>query len=114
MPQADQPALGESRLGEHGIATRARISPAGALLAAGWLAIPAIQYYGTAERTEYQISGADPRSASGLVEWDLTPAYVILVVLTLIHVLRMAMHRGGNQRPPTALNEAAGNPGGAA
>jgi hypothetical protein len=51
-----------------------------ALIAAGWLLVPAVQYVATMQRTDVQITGAATLPA--LVAWDLTPAYLVLLVAT--------------------------------
>ncbi len=50
-------------------------------LGAGWLLLPAIQYYGTFQRTELQIEGS--ASMPALATLDLTPLYFVLLAGTL-------------------------------
>lgn len=63
-------------------------SPAGLALAIAWLVVPAVQYYGTATRTEYQLRETEILSPTA--EWDLTPFYLLLVLSTIAYWLLSA------------------------
>ncbi|HXG23096.1 MAG TPA: hypothetical protein VNJ09_00970 [Chthonomonadales bacterium] len=52
------------------------------ILSVGWLCLPAIQYLGSYQRVEVQTSGSVAFSA--LATLDLTPYYVVLLVVTLL------------------------------
>jgi hypothetical protein len=68
---ADQPAAG--RLA----------NVAAVVLCVGWLCVPAVQYFGTFQRTALQVEGSAPyESLAGL---DLTNGYLILVLLTALY-----------------------------
>lgn len=88
------------------------VSPGAALLAAGWLAIPAVQYYATTARTRYQIGEVpDPENAPSVVQWDLSPLYLLLVLLTVLHVLRAffaTRTKAGPDMETSTVSEVAG------
>ncbi len=53
------------------------------ILSIAWLAVPAVQYLGTLQRTEAKF-GREPAYPQ-LVELDLLPVYVILLIVTLLY-----------------------------
>ena len=67
------------------------IPPAGIVLAALWIVLPAFQYVGTYQRTAATVSREIPRG--GLERMDLTPWYVLLVGLTLVYIALTTMTR---------------------
>ena len=81
----------------------------GGLLAVGWLCLPALQYYATLERTRYQVG--ETTEPSAMVEWDFTPVYIMLVILTLAYALYGYLHR---QKGHSGRLETASDPGGTA
>jgi hypothetical protein len=55
-------------------------------LALGWIAVPAAQYWATSERTRFQLGEVEGEAEPpAWVEWDLTPAYLALIVLTAVY-----------------------------
>lgn len=52
------------------------------ILSVGWLCLPAVQYVGSYQRVEVQTSGSVAFPA--LATLDLTPYYVVLLVVTLL------------------------------
>jgi hypothetical protein len=78
------------------------VSAAGALLAVGWLTVPAIQYFATLERSRYLPGeSGDPDNIPAIVQFEITypyyyilvVAYLVLVLLTLVHVFRSTLAR---------------------
>src|SRR5438067_11651560 len=73
------------------------------VLAVGWLLIPATQYLGTVQRTEYQLEGSAPfESLDALAErlvgvplekWDLIPLYLALLAATFVFAALQVLAR---------------------
>ena len=76
--------------------TRDSISPAGIVLAALWVVLPAAQYVGTYQRTAATVSREIPRGS--LERMDLTPWYILLVGLTLVYIALTTMARHSSAR----------------
>ena len=51
-------------------------------LASGWLIVPAMQYYGTFQRTSVQFEGSAAPLA--IARLDLTPVYILLIAATAV------------------------------
>ncbi|MCX6359160.1 MAG: hypothetical protein NT029_05110 [Armatimonadetes bacterium] len=63
----------------------------GVALAGAWLLVPALQYFGTLQRTSLVTTGSAPvASLSGL---DLTPIYALVLVVTILRATLTAMRR---------------------
>lgn len=84
-----------------------RIPMAGWALVVGWLAIPAVQYFGAAIRTQIALAFAEGKRTSTdlvgierLALVDLTPLYVLLVMATAVvaYVRWRASSRAGASR----------------
>ncbi|HSV75243.1 MAG TPA: hypothetical protein VLH79_15920 [Chthonomonadales bacterium] len=64
------------------------------LLAAGWLAVPALQYLGTLQRTNLLLHGDTALPA--LAEIDLSPLYVLLLLGSIAYAV---LARPASARP---------------
>lgn len=63
----------------------------GVALAGAWLLVPALQYFGTLQRTSLVTTGSAP--VASLTGLDLTPLYSVLLVVTILRAALTAMRR---------------------
>lgn len=67
------------------------LPPAGLVLALGWLLLPAMQYFGTYQRTLLQVEGRAPMEA--LAALDLTLGYIVLFIATAVYAALRVIRR---------------------
>ena len=63
-------------------------------VAISWFVIPAIQYIATVQRTDLQITGS--ALFPSIATLDLTPGYLILVIVSLIAAVMSSKRRHGH------------------
>lgn len=78
--------------------TRRPLHLAGLILACAWLAVPALQYFGTFQRTGLQIEGTAPSPQFATL--DLTVLYLILLAATIVLTLLRRLLREGDGTSP--------------
>lgn len=85
------------------------VSRLGVALSVGWLLLPAAQYYATVQRTRFLVREiAEP---GPLADLDLTPAYMLLLLLTVVFGLQSYFER---RRTGQLGTQTGPKPGGAA
>jgi hypothetical protein len=76
------------------------------VLALGWLAIPAIQYFATVERTRRQLG--ETTEPSSIMLLDLTSSYLILIVVTAAFALKTFFEHRASLVPESGIGPVAG------
>ena len=86
MSDGEEPAGLPDRPTEYPSEREHGLSLAGIALAIGWLVVPAIQYFGAVQRVPYSLRRVEELPLAA--DWDLTPLYLLLLLLTVIHWVR--------------------------
>jgi hypothetical protein len=79
---------------------RRPLDSAGVILAAAWLALPAIQYFGAFQRTMLLTEGSAPQPQFATL--DLTTLYLVLLAVTLVLALMRWLFRADLNHTPDA------------